>query len=779
MSLFKRIVAVLLGASLGAGVATASNVTGTVALPNTSLRLANGTFSLTLNQSAIAAGTFSITASTVNCYTSSDGTVVGIPNSLASPTAAAQAAAGSLSGTYSVKVTYYGSGVETLASPTRSVLVTGPNNSILVTAPTLHPATATGYKVYAGLTVGSETLQATTSGWGTTTLNALVSGAALPSSNTSVCSLAFNDTLIPTGTKYRVNLVDANGTQVAGFPQDWALYGSSVDVTNGYPIAPANLQTRFPNPILQNPSSNAQQSVSSPVTLNGYALTAGSLLLPNNAAPPATSAGRTVIYTDNSGVAKICQNGAACVNLLGSSGGWSLNGTDILESVITNSVVLGAASSDLTTQGGGVQQGVAVAPYFYAVSAATNARVAAIGKGTGNTMTIASGVSGTQTTGWPLQFKVCPAAGDCSALGTTEAGRVETGGRWILGLGASASSDYTGGNVISVGSITEVNSAANAVGVSMYASGGGGGQAIVEGVKSGAAAYPTLALWTNGSEALRADLTHNVLLGVTTADNATSGILEALRSQDNPTYALVRNATDGVLAYSAYKAVEGASGGANMMEIGVTSPSYTPVTSIGAEKAFWRTTATNGFALNTATGTYTFAVGGTNILTIASTGLSTTIPLKQTAGGTGQSSAIANTRIVYSDGTAYQGSASFLWNGDNEVVTGGLLLATDARVNPATGTYLHAFYDSGTDNGNVLSYNYTGAAYKNLKLSGLAVTLNANGTDVVTVKSGLNVNIRLASVPVYANNAAAIAGGLAAGDLYRTNADPDPLEIVH
>lgn len=37
----------------------------------------------------------------------------------------------------------------------------------------------------------------------------------------------------------------------------------------------------------------------------------------------------------------------------------------------------------------------------------------------------------------------------------------------------------------------------------------------------------------------------------------------------------------------------------------------------------------------------------------------------------------------------------------------------------------------------------------------------------------------LTTVPVYANNAAAIAGGLAVGGLYRNGADPDHLCIVH
>jgi hypothetical protein len=38
--------------------------------------------------------------------------------------------------------------------------------------------------------------------------------------------------------------------------------------------------------------------------------------------------------------------------------------------------------------------------------------------------------------------------------------------------------------------------------------------------------------------------------------------------------------------------------------------------------------------------------------------------------------------------------------------------------------------------------------------------------------------VSLSQVPVYANNAAAIAGGLKPGNLYRTGADPDPVCVV-
>ncbi len=39
--------------------------------------------------------------------------------------------------------------------------------------------------------------------------------------------------------------------------------------------------------------------------------------------------------------------------------------------------------------------------------------------------------------------------------------------------------------------------------------------------------------------------------------------------------------------------------------------------------------------------------------------------------------------------------------------------------------------------------------------------------------------LQVVGIPVYANNAAAVGGGLTAGAFYRTGADPDPLCIVH
>jgi hypothetical protein len=139
--------------------------------------------------------------------------------------------------------------------------------------------------------------------------------------------VTFNDTIIPTFTFYRVAATAADGSSVPGFPQNWYLAGTSVDVSNGYPLAAVGQQTRFPTPLLANPSSNAQQSVASPVTLNGYALTAGAILLPANASPPACTGTTSLIYTDNStGEIQFCQNGGTVTGILD----WHDSATDSL-----------------------------------------------------------------------------------------------------------------------------------------------------------------------------------------------------------------------------------------------------------------------------------------------------------------------------------------------------------------------------------------------------------------------------------------------------------------
>ncbi|MGH9780335.1 MAG: DUF2793 domain-containing protein [Candidatus Acidiferrales bacterium] len=58
-----------------------------------------------------------------------------------------------------------------------------------------------------------------------------------------------------------------------------------------------------------------------------------------------------------------------------------------------------------------------------------------------------------------------------------------------------------------------------------------------------------------------------------------------------------------------------------------------------------------------------------------------------------------------------------------------------------------------------------------------AIHIDATGVGIGTATPGSKLAVP--GLPVFANNAAAITGGLAAGDFYRTGADPDPVCVVH
>lgn len=100
-----------------------------------------------------------------------------------------QSAGGTLAATtYYVRSTFTGYSGETTAAPETSLAV-AVNNVLVVAPPASPPAWATGWKVYASTTPGTETLQATLSGFGanwTEPTTGLVAGAALPSTNTAV-----------------------------------------------------------------------------------------------------------------------------------------------------------------------------------------------------------------------------------------------------------------------------------------------------------------------------------------------------------------------------------------------------------------------------------------------------------------------------------------------------------------------------------------------------------------------------------------------------------------
>ncbi len=57
--------------------------------------------------------------------------------------------------------------------------------------------------------------------------------------------------------------------------------------------------------------------------------------------------------------------------------------------------------------------------------------------------------------------------------------------------------------------------------------------------------------------------------------------------------------------------------------------------------------------------------------------------------------------------------------------------------------------------------------------------IDANNDSLIDFINTLIVGTAVLTLPVYANNAAAVGGGLVAGNLYRTGANPDPVCIVH
>jgi hypothetical protein len=78
-----------------------------------------------------------------------------------------------------------------------------------------------------------------------------------------------------------------------------------------------------------------------------------------------------------------------------------------------------------------------------------------------------------------------------------------------------------------------------------------------------------------------------------------------------------------------------------------------------------------------------------------------------------------------------------------------------------------------------------GAAAADFKITIASATAGAFTIDALSLKRVIGGNVSVAgsiqagSIPVYANNAAAIAGGLTFGKFYRTGGDPDPVCIVH
>jgi len=250
-------------------------VTGTLQGPS-GLPIRNGTLIFTLQQAGLMVGSGAVVPITTSCYTSNDGSVVGVPNPLTLPSVSISYGSGSMAaGTYYVMYAFYDtSGRRTLPSPELQVQLTG-SGSLTIAPPTTFPPNAAGITAYVGTLSGAETGQGNTAG-PTQAFDQdetpVPTSTALPTSNSIPCNIAFNDTIIPYS-GYNVSLLSSNGNAYPGWPQAWQLNGGTggtVNISNGAPLW--NGTVIFPEPILSQPLNHGPQSISGLINMTGYNL---------------------------------------------------------------------------------------------------------------------------------------------------------------------------------------------------------------------------------------------------------------------------------------------------------------------------------------------------------------------------------------------------------------------------------------------------------------------------------------------------------------------------
>jgi hypothetical protein len=236
----------------------------------------NGTLTFSLQQAGLIAGSGSVVPTTASCYTSSDGSVVGLPNPLTLPSTSIIYGSGTMAaGIYYVVFTFYDSvGNRTLPSPELQVQLTN-TGSLIISPPATFPANAAGMTIYVGTVSGAETAQGNSTGSsGTFVQNEtpVTTLIPIPTTNASPCTIAFNDTIIPYS-GYNVSLLSSSGNAYPGWPQAWQLNGGLsgiVNISNGAPLW--NGTIIYPQPILSQPLNHGPQSISGLLNMTGYNL---------------------------------------------------------------------------------------------------------------------------------------------------------------------------------------------------------------------------------------------------------------------------------------------------------------------------------------------------------------------------------------------------------------------------------------------------------------------------------------------------------------------------
>lgn len=211
----------------------------------------------------------------MSCATSVDGSVVGVLNPLNPPIVAAQFTGTLPAGNYFTVIAWYdAAGHVTLASPEVQTQLSGSGELVVSLPVSGRPNAAAGMNVYIAALSGAETLQGQSTGSGTFTQSVpLTNGAALPSTNTTVCAAVANDAGWPTGTGYSVDLTSPAGAELPGFPiqSQFLGPGGSINLGNGFPLY--NGIVTYGTAIQARPYNHATQSISGPLSMTGYAIT--------------------------------------------------------------------------------------------------------------------------------------------------------------------------------------------------------------------------------------------------------------------------------------------------------------------------------------------------------------------------------------------------------------------------------------------------------------------------------------------------------------------------
>jgi hypothetical protein len=266
---------ILIALLIAASPAYGGTVSGVVLGPS-GLPIKNGTLTFTLQQAGLMVGSGSVVPTSASCSTSTDGSVVGIPNPLSLPVTSISYGPGTMAAGiyYVVYVFYDNQGNRTLGSPELQVQLTG-SGSLMVAPPAAFPANAAGMAVYVGAVSGGETGQGNTVGPAqvfTQSATPVSTSYSVPTANATVCSVGFNDTIIPYS-GYSVSLISSSGNAYPGWPQVWQLNGGlngTVNISNGAPLW--NGTIIYPQPIMSQPLNHGPQSISGLLNLSGYDL---------------------------------------------------------------------------------------------------------------------------------------------------------------------------------------------------------------------------------------------------------------------------------------------------------------------------------------------------------------------------------------------------------------------------------------------------------------------------------------------------------------------------